>query len=211
MTLPMPEALGVDASAGVELGSNGNLGLDAPIEMGGMEMASFSDFQSSVAGGTFRPYGFTQMMNDLTEQAYNTPGTTTSGQELPTGTATGTRGDIVKYAEQFLGMQYKWGGSSPQTSFDCSGFIQYVMKQFGVSLPRISADQARSGKQIGLGELQAGDLVAWDNSSRNNGADHIALYIGNGQIMEFYKTGKPSRIRKLGKGEGAWGVQMNIN
>lgn len=214
MTLPMPESLGVDASGGVELGSNTNLGLDAPVETGGMEMASFADFNNSALGGSFKPYGFTQMMQDLTNEAYNKPGTTTTVDNnaggFSTGKATGTRAQIVDYAKQYLGMWYKWGGSSPSTSFDCSGFVQYVMKNFGVNLPRISADQARSGKHVSINELQPGDLVAWDNSSRNNGADHIALYVGNGQIMEFAKTGTKSRIRKLGKNEGAWGVQLNI-
>jgi cell wall-associated NlpC family hydrolase len=50
--------------------------------------------------------------------------------------------------------------------------------------------------------------VAWDNSSRNRGADHIAIYIGNGQIIEAPRPGVPVRIRKLGKNERAWGVRL---
>lgn len=123
--------------------------------------------------------------------------------------ASGARAGIAKYAEQFLGKMYKWGGSNPNSSFDCSGFTQYVLKKFGVNLPRVSYQQANFGTRVGLNQLKAGDLVAWDNSSRNNGADHIALYIGDGQIMEFYRSGKPSRIRHVSDNEGAWGVSLD--
>lgn len=69
--------------------------------------------------------------------------------------------------------------------------------------------QARAGKRIGIHNLQAGDLVAWDNSSRNNGADHIAIYIGSGLIVEAPRPGVPVRTRKLGDNEGAWGVRIS--
>lgn len=125
------------------------------------------------------------------------------------GSASGGREDIIKYAKRFIGMPYAWGGSNPNTSFDCSGLVQYVAKKFGLNLPRISAQQARSGTRSSIDALRPGDLVAWDNSSRNNGADHIAFYVGNGYILEAAHTGTNIRIRKLGKNEGAWGVQLN--
>lgn len=56
--------------------------------------------------------------------------------------------------------------------------------------------------------MQAGDLVAWDNSSRNNGADHIAIYLGGGLIAEAPRPGVALRVRKLGDNEGAWGVRV---
>jgi cell wall-associated NlpC family hydrolase len=91
---------------------------------------------------------------------------------------------------------------------DCSGFVQQVYKQFGIDLPRVSFQQAAAGKRIDLGKARAGDLVAWDNSSRNNGADHIAIYLGNGKIIEAPRPGIGVRIRKLGSDEGAWGVRI---
>jgi cell wall-associated NlpC family hydrolase len=207
----MPESLGVDASGGVDLGSNSNLGMDAPTESNGLEQASYSDFGSMA--DSFKPYGFTDMMKDITTNAYATQPTTATdddGTEYPTGAATGSASSLVKYAEQFLGTPYVWGGTSPN-GFDCSGFVQYVMKKFGKSLPRISADQARSGKQIGLNQLKPGDLVAWDNSSRNNGADHIGIYIGNGQYIAAPKPGDHVKISSLkGNTKGAWGVSMGF-
>lgn len=117
---------------------------------------------------------------------------------------------LISFARRFLGTPYVWGGTSPN-GFDCSGFTQYVYKQFGVNLPRISADQARAGKRIGLGDLKPGDMVAWDNSSRNNGADHIAIYIGNGLIIEAPRPGRSVQITSLYDTGNAWGVRLNVS
>lgn len=125
------------------------------------------------------------------------------------GVVGGSRERVGQLARQLLGTPYVWGGNDPDKGLDCSSFVQYVLRQVGVSLPRISADQARSGKRMDLGSLQAGDLVAWDNSSRNNGADHIAIYLGNGQIIEQPRPGLSVRIRSLADDEDAWGVGLN--
>lgn len=121
----------------------------------------------------------------------------------------GLRGAVVDLANEFVGTPYVWGGADPQ-GFDCSGIIQYVYGRLGIELPRVSYQQANAGKRVGLNKLRPGDLVAWDNSSRNNGADHIAIYIGNGQILEAPRPGLSVRIRDLGEGEGAWGVKLDL-
>jgi hypothetical protein len=120
----------------------------------------------------------------------------------------GVRGRVADYAMQFLGTPYVWGGSAPG-GFDCSGLMQYVYAQFGVELPRISYAQARFGSEIGQGQARVGDLVAWDNSSRNNGADHIAMYLGDGWILEAPRAGENVRKRRLGADEQVWFVDMN--
>lgn len=125
------------------------------------------------------------------------------------GTVGGSRERVGQLARQLLGVPYVWGGTDPDNGLDCSGFVQYVLRQVGVSLPRISADQARAGARVGLDALKAGDLVAWDNSPRNNGADHIAIYLGNGQIIEAPRPGMGIRIRTLDDDEDAWGVSLN--
>lgn len=120
----------------------------------------------------------------------------------------GWRKGVISTARGFLGTPYVWGGTNPG-GFDCSGLVQYVYKQMGINLPRVSFQQATAGKRIGIKDLRPGDLVAWDNSSRNNGADHIAIYIGGGQIIEAPRPGLSVRIRGLGGDEGAWGVRIN--
>lgn len=112
-----------------------------------------------------------------------TVGSTTSG---------GTTGEqVVAKANEFLGMPYVWGGDDPsEGGLDCSGLVQHVYEQFGIDLPRVSADQARAGVAVpSLSQAQPGDLIAWDNSSRNNGADHIAIYIGGGKMIEAPRPG----------------------
>jgi len=107
-----------------------------------------------------------------------------------------------------LGTPYKWGGSG-LLGVDCSGLVQYVFRQMGKDLPRLSSQQAAAGQRIGLDKLQVGDLVAWDNSDRNVGADHIAIYVGNGQIIEAARPGTNVRISNLYDQSRAWGVRLN--
>jgi cell wall-associated NlpC family hydrolase len=111
---------------------------------------------------------------------------------------------IVDYARQFLGTPYKWGGSSP-LGMDCSGFIQTVMKQFGVDLPHSSVAMAQLGRRVSRGEMRVGDLVFSDLSGRNgsgyNGIDHVGMYIGNGKIIESSRVGNGGvQIGTLGSG-----------
>lgn len=114
---------------------------------------------------------------------------------------------VVAAARQYLGTPYVWGGTSP-SGFDCSGLVQYIYAQQGINLPRISADQANAGKRVSLDDLQVGDLVAWDNSSRNNGADHIAIYIGNGRIIEAPRPGAAVQVSTIYDSGNAWGVRI---
>jgi len=126
------------------------------------------------------------------------------------GTVGGNRSRVTQLARQLLGTPYVWGGTNPDSGLDCSGFVQYVLRQVGVSLPRISAQQATAGRRVGIQDLQAGDLVGWNNSTRNNGADHIAIYLGNGQIIEAPRPGLGVRIRSLDDDEGdMWGVALD--
>jgi hypothetical protein len=108
----------------------------------------------------------------------------------------GTDGQaVVAEARKYLGLPYVWGGTDPKKGVDCSGLVQLVYKNLGYDLPRVSADQARSGRPVAsLADAQPGDLLAWDNSSRNNGADHIAIYIGDGKMIEAARPGTKVRI-----------------
>ena len=113
------------------------------------------------------------------------------------GAATGSSAGeaIVAEAKEFLGLPYVWGGTSKEKGVDCSGLVQLVYKKFGYDLPRVSADQARSGQPVAsMADAKPGDLIAWDNSSRNNGVDHIAIYIGDGKMIEAPRTGLNVRI-----------------
>lgn len=102
---------------------------------------------------------------------------------------------VVDEARKYLGLPYVWGGTDPSKGMDCSGLVQVVYENLGYDLPRVSADQARAGRPIGsMSEAQPGDLIAWDNSGRNKGADHIAIYIGDGKMIEAPRTGLDIRV-----------------
>lgn len=95
--------------------------------------------------------------------------------------ASSKRTQICNYATQFLGNPYVWGGTSLTNGADCSGFTMAVMANFGISLPHHSGSQAQKGKSISASEMRPGDLVFYTNSSGT--INHVALYIGNGQVV----------------------------
>lgn len=121
------------------------------------------------------------------------------------GSSTAMRDKLIAAGMRYIGQPYSWG------NLDCSGLVQRAYAAIGIKMPRISYQQANSGKRENIGSLSPGDLVAWDEGPRNPGADHIAIYIGNGQILEAAHTGTDVRVRKLGKDEGAWGVHINVS
>lgn len=105
---------------------------------------------------------------------------------------TSLRNKVVNYALQFVGGRYVWGGTNPNTGADCSGFVQYVLRNAsGVSLPRTSREQSKVGKSIDSGSMRPGDLIFYTNSSGT--VNHVAMYIGNGQVV--HAASRKSGIR----------------
>lgn len=103
------------------------------------------------------------------------------------------RVDVVEYAKQFIGNPYVWGGTSLTKGADCSGFVQSVFKNFGVKLSRTSRSQANDGTKISLSELKPGDLVFYAKGGTIN---HVALYIGNGQVVHASSPKSGIKISK---------------
>ena len=90
------------------------------------------------------------------------------------------RVDLVQYAKQFVGNPYVWGGTSLTNGADCSGFTLSIYKKYGVSLPHHAASQAQLGTKVDYNSAQPGDLVFYAKNGRIN---HVAIYIGNGQVI----------------------------
>ena len=103
-------------------------------------------------------------------------------------TATITGEDIVAYAKKYLGYDYVYGGSSPKTGFDCSGFTQYVYKHFGYTISRSSVSQATNGTKVAKKDLQPGDLVIYKNHSLTR-IGHVGIYIGNNKMIHASEPG----------------------
>ena len=100
-------------------------------------------------------------------------------------------GQVVGIALQYLGIPYVWGGSSPSTGFDCSGFTSYVYAQVGVYLPHHAASQYGMGTPVPYEQLAPGDLVFF------SGLGHVGIYIGGGQFIHAPHTGDVVRISSL--------------
>lgn len=98
---------------------------------------------------------------------------------------------VVSYAKRFLGVPYVYGGSSPRSGFDCSGFVRYVYAHFGVTLPHSSYAQFADGRRVSRGSLRPGDLVFFD------GVGHVGLYVGNGRFIHAPHTGTRVQITTL--------------
>ena len=110
--------------------------------------------------------------------------------------ASGNGSSIVATAKKYLGYKYVYGGSSPSTGFDCSGFTSYVFKQHGISLSRTAAGQYSNGVAVSRANLQPGDLVMFGKSS----ITHVAIYIGGGQIIHASTPSTGVRIDSLSSG-----------
>lgn len=97
--------------------------------------------------------------------------------------------DLALYALSLDGTPYKYGGSSPRTGFDCSGFVGHVFKQsIGVTLPRSTEEISRIGEKLEIDELRPGDLVFFNTLNRRY--SHVGIYLGDGQFIHSPSTGK---------------------
>lgn len=88
--------------------------------------------------------------------------------------------NLVEYAKQFVGYPYVYGGNSLTNGTDCSGFTKLIYAQYGIDLPRVAYDQSYVGVEVPISNIQIGDLVLSGYSGKTH---HVAIYIGNGQIV----------------------------
>jgi cell wall-associated NlpC family hydrolase len=102
------------------------------------------------------------------------------------------RNKIVNFACQYVGGRYVWGGTSLGHGVDCSGFTQQVLKHFGISIPRVSRDQAKTGVKVTSKTMKPGDLIFYAN--RSGTVNHVGMYIGNGQVVNAASTKSGIRI-----------------
>ena len=126
----------------------------------------------------------------------------TSGQASAASVAAGaadTRSATLSQAEDLaflrdalsrLGLPYVWGAAGPK-SFDCSGLVQWAMAQAGIRMPRVAADQARTGPAVPVSQLAAGDLLFYHTDPTDPGyISHVAIYLGGGKMLQAPQTGE---------------------
>jgi peptidoglycan DL-endopeptidase CwlO len=150
-------------------------------------------------------------VSQLQAMVSGVPTSTTSGSSSSTTAANGTSFEnvlaqaglstdsssmgeqAVEIAKKYLGVNYRWGGTDPKTGLDCSGFTQLVYKQLGVSLPRVSGDQARSGTPVSsLASAKPGDLLFFGSP-----VHHVGIYMGNNTMIDAPHTGTVVKIQKV--------------
>ena len=116
----------------------------------------------------------------------------------------GSTARVLSTAERYLGVPYRWGGTSPRTGFDCSGFVQYVFAKHGTRLPRTARQQASSGQRLRpvWSALRPGDLVMF--AERGRRISHVAIYVGRRRIIHATSSGRRVRYDALDTKRGQW-------
>ena len=96
-----------------------------------------------------------------------------------------------RYARHLLGVRYSYGGTSPRSGFDCSGFTRFVFAHFGVALPHYSVAQFSLGRRVSRRSLRPGDLLFFD------GLGHVGIYVGRGRFIHAPHTGTRVSVQPL--------------
>jgi cell wall-associated NlpC family hydrolase len=106
------------------------------------------------------------------------------------------RKEIVKTANQFIGVRYRWGGQSSDTGFDCSGLTMVVYRLNGLELPRSSRQQWKAGRPVHPGQMSKGDLVFFATAGDGR-VSHVGIYIGNNKFLHAPSSGRKIRISSM--------------
>ncbi|MFJ3047797.1 C40 family peptidase [Herbaspirillum chlorophenolicum] len=104
--------------------------------------------------------------------------------------------ELATQALAMLGINYRYGGNTPDSGLDCSGLVRYVFKEaLGTDLPRTSAEISRVGEKIGKDNLQPGDLVFYNTLRRS--FSHVGIYLGDGKFIHSPSSGGQVRIESM--------------
>jgi cell wall-associated NlpC family hydrolase len=149
------------------------------------QLALLAPASSGAAGAQFA--SALALQSAATAKAGSVSGAALSAQR--TGGTTGQ--EVVAEAKKYLGVPYLWGGTDPKRGLDCSGLVQLVYKHFGYDLPRVSYQQATAGTKVegGLANARPGDILAFGSP-----VHHVAIYAGNGKMVEAPHTGLDVRV-----------------
>ena len=124
-----------------------------------------------------------------------------AGRSVPTTSRSAAA--VLPTAERYIGVKYKWGGTSPSTGFDCSGYTQFVFAKHGVHLPRTSRAQASAGDNIrDYRALRAGDLIMFAEDGQP--ISHVAIFAGRDRILHSSSSGAGVRYDDLSSARGTW-------
>ncbi len=113
-------------------------------------------------------------------------------------TVVGGTETLIDNAMQLIGVRYRWGGNTPQSGLDCSGFVRYVFNDtFGFLLPRKSAQMSKVGMEVGKEELRPADLVFFN--TMRHAFSHVGIYVGDNKFIHAPSRGKSIRVDDMTK------------
>lgn len=141
---------------------------------------------------------------------------TVSVYQKPTDIPRPTGADLVRYAAIYLGIPYVWGGVSG-FGIDCSGFTAAIYQVHGITLPRDAGPQAADsrGRAVDKSALQPGDLLFYSHDGKDpanpDAIHHVAMYYGNGEMIEAFDKSEPVRITPVRLDEDYWGARRYLN
>ncbi|AOJ38388.1 MULTISPECIES: C40 family peptidase [Burkholderia] len=148
---------------------------------------------------------FNQNVTNSTQNASSSSLQQTSAQPSSGGAKSflagmaGKAGDVVVGALNMIGVRYRWGGNSPDSGLDCSGFVRYVFQDtLGMSLPRRAEEMSRVGEKVSMSNLKPGDLVFFNTMRRT--FSHVGIYIGDNKFVHSPSTGSTIRVDDLDSG-----------
>jgi cell wall-associated NlpC family hydrolase len=149
------------------------------------------------------PTGVEVRVDPKTRRTPSTP----PARSRTSGSARASR--VLATADDYVGTRYVYGGTTPK-GFDCSGFVQYVFRRHGVTLPRTSRQQARAGTRAPRDPdaLRPGDLLLFATSGKQ--IDHVAIYAGENRIIHSSASGGGVRYDKLSTTRGKWFARHHV-
>jgi hypothetical protein len=112
--------------------------------------------------------------------------------------------EMLLQSVSLMGIPYRWGGNTPKTGMDCSGFIRYVFKKsLGITLPRTANEMSKVGKRVSIDDLEPGDLLFFNIHHVNS---HVGMYIGDNKFIQSPHTGDKIKISEF---NSAWRAHFN--
>jgi cell wall-associated NlpC family hydrolase len=113
-----------------------------------------------------------------------------------TGPMSEQRAEALLQTLLALGVDYRYGGASAETGYDCSGLVAHVFREaYGVELPHNARAQSKYGLHVSLSELRPGDLVFYNTQHRP--FSHVGIYLGDGRFVHAPKTGAQVRVESI--------------
>ena len=163
---------------------------------------AFADEVSSFnQNASFSTSSGSSSVSSTTQSTQSAASNSESGARSFLSGMAGKAGDVVVGALNMIGVRYRWGGSSPDSGLDCSGFVRYVFQDtLGLALPRRAEEMSRMGEKVRVSDLKPGDLVFFNTMRRT--FSHVGIYIGDNKFVHSPSTG--SRIRVDEMDDGYW-------